>query len=87
MFYRLILLRVYADGRISNQTSIHPTQVNASNYAKACIEAGSSDYYVVIEERTDDWNVVESHLDTTRYEITCRNNIFRIERIKEFQLV
>lgn len=87
MFYRLILLNIYEDGRISNQTSIHPTLDNASTYAVACINAGSSDAYVVIEEFKNDWVVVESHLDVTRYEVTVRNGVPRIERVAELQLV
>lgn len=87
MFYRLILLNIYEDGRISNQTSIHPTEENACRYAQDCLKVGSSDGFVILEECKDDWNVVISYLDTTRYEVTQRNGVPRIERVAQLQPV
>lgn len=83
MFYRVILLRIFEDGRISNQTSIHPTQENAYSYAKGAVLTGSADGFVVIEEFKDDWAVVLQHLNVAQYELTLRNDMFRIERIQQ----
>ncbi|AEC53178.1 hypothetical protein SCRM01_232 [Synechococcus phage S-CRM01] len=83
MFYRVILLRIYEDGRISNQTSIHPTEDNACHYAKGALLTGSADGFAVIEECKDDWNVVLQHLDVTHYCVTLRNDMFRIERAQQ----
>jgi hypothetical protein len=87
LFHRLILLRIYKDGRISNQTSIHPTEDNAYNYAINCVNTGSADGFVVIEESKDSWRVVSEHLDVTRYNATLRCGVFRIERQPELVLV
>lgn len=87
MFYRVILLRIFEDGRISNQTSIHPTEDNACHYAKGALLTGSADGFVVIEEFKDNWTVVCEHLDVTRYNVTLRQGMFRIERIEELALV
>ena len=87
LFHRLILLRIYEDGRISNQTSIHPTEDNASRYANDCLKTGSADGFVVIEESKDSWRVVSEHLDVTRYNVTLRGGVLRIERQPELVLV
>jgi hypothetical protein len=85
MFYRVILLRVYEDGRISNQTSIHPTEDNACHYANGALLTGSADGFVVIEECKNDWSVVLECLDVhpVEYGVTYRNGLFRIERVQE----
>lgn len=80
LYYRVILLRVYGDGRISNQTSIHPTEDNAIDYAKGTLLTGSADGFVVIDEHIDDWKVVCECLDRAKYDVSLRNGIFRIER-------
>lgn len=87
LFHRLILLRIYKDGRISNQTSIHPTEGNAYSYAIDCMTTGSADGFVVIEESKDSWRVVSEHLDVTRYNVTFRGGVLRIERQPELVLV
>ena len=80
LYYRVILLRTFEDGRISNQTSIHPTEDNACHYAEGTLLTGSADGFVVIEEHKNGWNVVCEHLDVTRFCVTDRNGMFRIER-------
>jgi hypothetical protein len=87
MFYRVILLRIFEDGRISNQTSIHPTEDNSYHYAKGALLTGSADGFVVIEESKDSWQVVLQHLDVTRYNVTLRGGVLRIERQPELALV
>lgn len=86
LYYNLLLLRKYSDGRISNEMSIHPTRERAFSRATDCIDSGSSDGFAVIEEWKNAWRVTDEHgLDG--YTITLRNGVHRIEKAQVLTLV
>ena len=83
MHYRVILLRIFEDGRISNQTSIHPTYDNALHYAKGALLTGSADGFSVIKETSHGWNVLVQQGLGWQYMVTETNGLIRIERTSE----